>query len=87
MMDILHAVESGNVTVVSDDGILDPDSYLLIVKHGGCRYMRCQNVSIEDAILSAVKFAQQEGVDVHLLIRYLAEVMEAIYFGDPTGDE
>ena len=87
MMDILHAVESGNVTVVSDDGILDPDSYLLIVKHGGCRYMRCQNVSIEDAIQSAVKFAQQEGVDVHLLIRYLAEVMEAIYFGDPTGDE
>lgn len=87
MMDILHAVESGNVTVVSDDGILDPDSYLLIVKHGGCRYMRCQNVSIEDAILSAVKFAQQEGVDVHLLIRYLAEVMEAIYFGDLTGDE
>lgn len=87
MMDILHAVESGNVTVVSDDGILDPDSYLLIVKHGGCRYMRCQNVSIEDAILSVVKFAQQEGVDVHLLIRYLAEVMEAIYFGDPTGDE
>lgn len=87
MMDILHAVESGNVTVVSDDGILDPDSYLLIVKHGGCRYMRCQNVSIEDVIQSAVKFAQQEGVDVHLLIRYLAEVMEAIYFGDPTGDE
>ena len=87
MMDIRRAVESGNVTVVSDDGILDPDSYLLIVKHGGCRYMRCQNVSIEDAILSAVKFAQQEGVDVHQLIRYLAEVMEAIYFGDPTGDE
>ena len=86
MMDIRHVVESGNVTVVSDDGILDPDSYLLIVKHGGCRYMRCQNVSIEDAILSAVKFAQQEGVDVHLLIRYLAEVMETIYFGDHTGD-
>ena len=86
MMDIRQVVESGNVTVVSDDGILDPDSYLLIVKHGGCRYMRCQNVSIEDAILSAVKFAQQEGVDVHLLIRYLAEVMETIYFGDHTGD-
>nr|DAJ69288.1 MAG TPA: hypothetical protein [Caudoviricetes sp.] len=87
MMDILRAVESGNVTVVSDDGILDPDSYLLIVKHGGCRYMRCQNVSIGDAILSTVKFAQQEGVDVHLLIRYLAEAMETIYFGDPAGDE
>ena len=87
MMDILHAVESGNVTVVSDDGILDPDSYLLIVKHGGCRYVRGENVSIADAILSAVEFAQREGVDAHLLIRYLAEVMETIYPGDPTEDE
>lgn len=86
MMDILHAVESGNVTVVSDDGILDPDSYLLIVKHGGCRYVRGENVSIADAILSAVEFAQREGVDSHLLIRYLAEVMATIYFGDP-GDK
>ena len=86
MMDIRQALESGNVTVVSDDGILDPNSYLLIVKHGGCRYMRCQNVSIEDAILSAVEFAQREGVDEHLLIRYLAEVMESIYSGDP-GDK
>lgn len=86
MMDIRHAVESGNVTVVSDDGILDPDSYLLIVKHGGCRYMRCQNVSIADVILSAVEFAQREGVDAHQLIRYLAEVMATIYFGDHTGD-
>lgn len=87
MMDIWHAVESGNVTVVSDDGILDPDSYLLIVKHGGCRYMRGQNVSIEDAILSAVEFAQREGVDAHLLIRYLAEVMETVYSGKSAGDE
>lgn len=87
MMDIRQTLESGNVTVVSDDGILDPDSYLLIVKHGGCRYMRCQNVSIEDAILSAVEFAQREGVDAHLLIRYLAEVMETIYSGDPNGDK
>lgn len=87
MMDIRQALESGSVMVVSDDGILDPDSYLLIVKHGGCRYMRCQNVSIEDAILSAVEFAQREGVDAHLLIRYLAEVMETIYSGDPNGDK
>lgn len=87
MMDIRQALESGNVTVVSDDGILDPDSYLMIVKHGGCRYVRCQNVSIEDAILSAVEFAQREGVDAHLLIRYLAEVMETIYSGDPNGDK
>ena len=86
MMDILHAVESGNVTVVSDDGILDPDSYLLIVKHGGCRYVRGENVSIEDVILSAVEFAQRMGVDVHLLIHYLAKAMETIYSGDPTGD-
>ena len=42
MMDIRRVVESGNVTVVSDDGILDPDHYLLIVKHGGHRYVRCQ---------------------------------------------
>lgn len=86
MMDILHAVESGNVTVVSDDGILDPDSYLLIVKHGGCRYVRGENVSIADAILSTVEFAQRTGVDAHLLIRYLAEVMEAIYSGGIAGD-
>ena len=86
MMDIRHAVEPGNVTVVSDDGILDLDSYLLIVKHGGCRYTRCQNVSIAAAILSAVEFAQRAGVDAHLLIRYLAEVMETIYSGDPTRD-
>lgn len=86
MMDIRQALESGNVTVVSDDGILDPDSYLLIVKHGGYRYMRCQNVPIADAILSAVEFAQREGVDVHRLIRYLAEAMATIYFGDP-GDK
>lgn len=87
MMDIRRAVESGNVMVVSDDGILDPVSYFLIVKHGGCRYMRGQNVSIADAILSAVEFAQREGVDAHLLIRYLAEVMETIYSGDPNGDK
>ena len=86
MMDIRRAMESGNVAVVSDDGILDPDSYLLIVKHGGCRYMRGQNLSIADAILSAVELAQQEGVDAHRLIRYLDEVMATIYFGDP-GDK
>lgn len=86
MMDIRRAVESGNVTVASDDGILDPDHYLLIVKHGGHRYVRCENVSIADAILSAVEFARRTGVDAHLLIRYLAEVMETIYSGDPTGD-
>lgn len=87
MMDIRHAVESGNVMVVSDDGILNPDHYLLIVKHGGRRYVRCENVSIADAILSAVELAQRKGVDAHLLRRYLAEVMETIYSGDPTGDE
>lgn len=72
-------LENGKLVLMDEDGIAELDNYIVIVKEGGVDHTVIHNSSIGTLIKAGVEAAYNDGINDLALIKYISDMMRAIY--------
>lgn len=75
-------LENGKLVLMDEDGIAEPDNYIVIVNEGGIDRTVIHNSSVGTLIKAGVEAAYNNGVNDLALIKYISDMMRTIYKGE-----
>lgn len=75
-------LENGKLVLMDEDGIAELDNYIVIVNEGGIDHTVIHNSSMGTLIKAAIEAAYSDGINDLALIKYISDMMRAIYRGE-----
>ena len=75
-------LENGKLVLMDEDGIAELDNYIVIVNEGSVDHTVIHNSTIGTLIKAGVEAAYNNGVNDLALIKYISDMMRAIYKGE-----